>query len=603
MSNAKLHILSSFQSQITLISMFTGHIDKSVVHMPRVLRSLRQKGLLTVMLMLVSSAALAATPSDRTVDIQILNVSDWHGQLDPLVPVGSPPIGGAAALAAYFAAERAANPNTLTLTAGDAFGATPPVSNLFDDVPTIEAMNLMGFQVDTFGNHNFDRGIAHLQSLINIANFQYVSANLRNRDKNLIGVKDFEIFDLGGVKVAVIGITNPEAPTLVSPGNFGSIVPTDPVKAGNRAANAAKFVGADIVIAICHMGVTGFDSNGSPFGPLIDFAKGLNKKNTNNPKIDVIIGDHTDVQFSGVINGALVYENRSKGLTYTRANLTVDIKKRRVLSQSVTFVSPFTNAVTPDPAITALVESYRAQLAPFLNIVLGSSTRFIPRSDACGNAAGRTCESLVGNVVTDAIRSLYRVDFALINSGALRADLTCPETDLPTDFCPPYTPPPYPITHGQVLTVLPFGNVVVTLQVNGAELKAMLENGVSRMPVADGRFPQISGLCFSYNISAPVGNRVTATVRQAADGSCTGASVDLSPASTYAIAENDFMAGGGDEYPNFTSRMVTREFMDEDLADYISTTGLIDPSLDGRIVCSTDGSLACPVLTPPALIL
>jgi 5'-nucleotidase len=240
--------------------------------------------LVFVVFTLLTSTALAAAPSHRTVDIQILNVSDWHGQLDPLMVDGAQ-IGGAAVLAAYFQAERAANPNTLTLTAGDAVGATPPVSSFFGDVPAIEAMNLMGFQVDTLGNHNFDGGIAHLQGLIDIANFQYVSANLRNRDENLTGVKDFEIFDIGGVQVAVIGITNPEAPTLVFPGNFGTIVPTDPVKAAIKAARAAKQAGADIVIVICHMGVTGFDSNGAPFGPLIDFAKAVNKQNNKNPRL------------------------------------------------------------------------------------------------------------------------------------------------------------------------------------------------------------------------------------------------------------------------------------------------------------------------------
>jgi hypothetical protein len=91
---------------------------------------------------------------------------------------------------------------------------------------------------------------------------------------------------------------------------------------------------------------------------------------------------------------------------------------------------------------------------------------------------------------------------------------------------------------------------------------------------------------------------VTGAVRQAADGSCTGTSLDLSAASTYAIAENDFMANGGDEYPNFTSRMVTREIIDEDLADYIAAAGSIDPSIDGRIVCTTGGVPACPVVTP-----
>ena len=545
----------------------------------------------------VPSREVAAATSHGTVAIQILNVSDWHGQLDPLV-VGGAPIGGAAALAAYFQADRASNPNTLTLTAGDAVGATPPISSFFGDVPAIEAMNLMGFQADTLGNHNFDGGIAHLQGLIDIANFQYVSANLKHRDDNLTGVEDFEIFDIAGVKVAVIGLTNPEAPTLVFPGSFGTIVPTDPVRAALKARGEAKDEGADIVIVICHMGVTGFDPGGAPFGPLVDFAKAVNKENKKKQKIDVIIGDHTDVQFSGTINGALVYENRSKGLTYARATLTVDASNHKLLGRSVTFVSPLVSAVTPDPAVAALIASYRAQLAPMLSTVVGSSTRVIPRADACGQPAGRTCESLVGDVVTDAMRSRYGVDFAITNSGGLRAELTCPTTDIASDFCPPYFPPPYPITRGQVLTVLPFGNVVVTLAVNGAELKAMLENGVSSMPGVNGRFPQVSGICFSYDISAVVGSRVTGAVAQAADGTCTGAAVDLSAASTYTIAENDFMASGGDGYPVFVSRVVTRDIMDQVLADYLTVQGTIVPAIGGRIACTTGGIPACPVVTP-----
>lgn len=143
------------------------------------------------------------------------NVPEWHGQLDPLV-VGASQVGRAAVLSAYFQSECAANPNTLTLTAGDAVGATPPLSRFFDDVPTTLAMNLMGFQVDPFGNHNFDGGLARLQSQIDLAYFQYVSANLRNRDANLTGVKDFAIFEIGGVKVGVVGITNTESPEKVA---------------------------------------------------------------------------------------------------------------------------------------------------------------------------------------------------------------------------------------------------------------------------------------------------------------------------------------------------------------------------------------------------
>jgi len=549
-------------------------------------------GLVTwVAMVLMTTMSVGAAPH-TTVDIQILNVSDWHGQLDPISGVG-----GAAVLSTYFKNERAANPNTLTLTAGDAVGATPPVSSFFEDVPTIQAMNLMGFQVDTLGNHNFDGGIARLQSQIDLADFQYVSANLENRDDNLTGVKDFEIFEIGGVKVGVVGLTNPEAPTLVFPGNFGTIVPTDPVKAAIKARGAARDAGAEIVVVICHMGVTGFDSNGAPFGPLIDFAKSVNE-DKKKPKIDVIIGDHTDIQFSGIINGALVHENRSKGLTYARTTLTVDAENHKILSKSVTFVSPLASAVTPDPAVVALLQPYRDALAPILSQPVGSSSRFIPRADACGNSAGRTCESLVGNVVTDSMHTRYGVDLAITNSGGLRSDLTCPITDNLTDFCPPYTPPPYPITRGQVLTVLPFGNVVVTLSINGAELKAMLENGISRMPAVDGRFPQVSGLCFTYDISAPVGSRVLSAVQQAGDGSCTGSAVDFTDASTYTIAENDFMANGGDGYPNFASRMVTREVIDQVLADYIIASGVITPAIEGRVVCTTSGATVCPIVTP-----
>ena len=123
-----------------------------------------------------------ATAHDRrkTVEIQILNISDWHAQLDPLFVFGQGTFGGAAVLSTYWQMDRMANPNTLILTAGDAYGASPPLSNFFDERPAVQSMNLMGFDLDTFGNHNFDRGVEHLQQMIDLAEFQYVSANLTN---------------------------------------------------------------------------------------------------------------------------------------------------------------------------------------------------------------------------------------------------------------------------------------------------------------------------------------------------------------------------------------------------------------------------------------
>jgi 5'-nucleotidase len=521
-----------------------------------------------------------------TVEIQILSVSDWHGQLDPKVlgPLNNL-TGGAAVLSAYWKADRIANNRTLTLTAGDAVGGTPPLSNFFNDTPAILAMNLMGFDADTFGNHNFDAGIARLQSQIDLAEFRYVSANLKNRDAALTGVKSFKIFNVGGVKVAVIGITNPEAPTLVFPGNFGGIVPTDPVKAAMKARSAAKKAGARVFVILAHMGVTGFYSNGTAFGPLIEFANNVGG-------FDVIIGDHTDFLFSGTINNALVYENLSKGISYARVKLTVELgRHRRVASKSMEFVTPYASAVEPDAEIDAMLAPYRTNLTKIFSEVLGNSTVAIPRSDACGVSNGRKCESLVGDLTSDSLRTTYGTDFAIVNSGGLRDALTC--SGAITTVCPAFSPPPYAITSGQAFSLLPFGNVAVTFSLTGAELKTMLEHGVSLMPSGNGRFPQISGLCFTYNITASAGSRVQIAFQQAANGTCSNVPIDLTAATTYSVTTADFIAVGGDGYPNFASRMVTRDTLFNVLSDYVRLKNPISPLIQGRIVCT--GDFDCPL--------
>ena len=273
-----------------------------------------------------------------------------------------------------------------------------------------------------------------------------------------------------------------------------------------------------------------------------------------------------------------------------------------------------------------------AQLAPIFNTLVGRSTVVVPRADACAAATGRTdgraCESLVGDLTADAMRTAYGTDFALANSGGLRADLTCPvaaSDPNPSDFCPPgvYPVPDgsgrYPITRGQVLGVLPFGNVSVNLTINGAELKDYLETAISSLPATgNGRFGQVSGLCFTFDIQKPAigltpapavvaipgtGQRVLSAVRQAADGSCTGAAVNLTAGATYTLTTTDFTAGGGDGYQNFKSRATTQDLVDQDLVDYIAAQsgGIVSPTIQGRIHC-TDSDLtaapACPVGSP-----
>ncbi|HZO48843.1 MAG TPA: 5'-nucleotidase C-terminal domain-containing protein [Gaiellaceae bacterium] len=543
-------------------------------------------------------------------EITILDVSDYHGQLVPLSEAAdnlsgggasnpSFAIGGAAFLKPWFDWYRGEATNgSITVAAGDSVGATPPISSFFGDRPTIELMNAMGFSADGLGNHNFDKGQAYLRTtLIPLAQYPFLSANVVDANgKTPAEWSPSKVFDttFGGVKLGVVGFTNDDAPTLVSPNAFTPFHVTGSLAAVNAEAARLKAKGIGPIVAIGHLGATAGTLT-SPTGPLVDLADNV-------ANVDAVIGDHTDFQvLTTRPNGVLVTENRSKGIRFTRVRLLVDTSTKQVVYKTADFHKPWDIGVTADPAIQARIDALNAQLAPILSTVIGNSTRFVPRADACGQSAGRTCESLVGNVVTDAMRTKYApigVDFAITNSGGLRADLTCPTTDNPSDFCPAYTPPPYPITRGQVLTVLPFGNVVVTVQVSGAELKTMLENGVSRMPAVDGRFPQVSGLCFTYDISAPAGSRVTGAVRQAADGSCTGAAVDLTGASTYKIAENDFMASGGDGYPVLTSRATTQEIMDQVTADYIAASSPISPAIQGRVTCTTSGATACPVVTP-----
>jgi len=539
-------------------------------------------------------------------ELTLLDISDYHGQLVPLSEAAdnlagggasnpSFAIGGAAFLKPWFDAYRAEAPGgSITVAAGDSVGATPPISSFFGDTPTIELMNAMGFDADGLGNHNFDRGQAYLRTtLIPLARFPYLSANVVDSagrtPPEWSPSKVFDVFD--GGKLGVVGFSNDDLPTLTSPNALGPFHVSDSLAAVN--AETARLRARDVktIVAIGHLGATSGTLD-NPAGPLITLADGVSG-------VDAVIGDHTDFQvISTRPNGVLVTENRSKGIRFTRVRLVIDTSTKAVVYKTADFHKPWNLGVTPDAAIQARIDQLNAQLAPILSTVIGTSTVFVPRADACGNPAGRTCESLVGNVTADAMRATYGTDFAVTNSGGLRADLTCPTTDNPSDFCPAYTPPPFPITRGQVLTVLPFGNVVVTVQVSGAELKAMLENGVSQMPAVAGRFPQVSGLCVTYDIARSAGSRVTGAVRQAADGSCTGPAVDLGPGASYTIAENDFMASGGDGYPVLIGRASTRDLMDQVVANHIAANTPISPAIQGRIACTSSGASACPVVTP-----
>jgi 2',3'-cyclic-nucleotide 2'-phosphodiesterase (5'-nucleotidase family)/predicted AlkP superfamily phosphohydrolase/phosphomutase len=536
----------------------------------------------------------------------LLYISDFHGQLTPLAETADTVgplfgIGGAAYLKPWLDLFRAEaqgygtgkKHTSLTLSGGDAVGATPSISSFFGDKPTMTILNMLGLDADTLGNHNFDRGSEYLRTeLIPLADFPYLSANTvyESNDKLPPEWSASQVFEFNGFKLGVIGYTLPELETVIPSGYLDPFKVIDPAAAINAEAAKLRSKGKlNAIIAIGHMGGEGTDlTSPLPTSPLMELANNL-------VGVDAVFGGHTHTEYITYLNnGMLVTEAPNAGKRFNRIRLVVDTNTKKVIYKTADYHKPWNIGIVPDPDIQALIDELNAQLAAVYNTIIGESTVLIPRKDSCDQADGRLCESLIGDVTTDAMRETYLTDFAITNAGGLRAGLTCPSPDIGGDFCPAYTPPPYLISRGQVLAVLPFGNVVFTVSINGAELKTFLENGVSSMPSANGRFPQVSGLCFTYDIAAPVGTRVIGAVRQAANGSCTGDPINLTAASTYRIAENDFMATGGDGYPNVYARGTTQNSMDQVLADYIAATTPISPAIQGRIFCTDSNGATAP---------
>jgi 5'-nucleotidase len=559
---------------------------------------------------LIVPGGVTATRPPAPVPLQILNVSDWHGNLDPV----SSAAGGAWNISARWQLDRAAYPGrTLTLTAGDDFGASPPLSGFFDEIPAVIGERMMGIQVNTFGNHNFDRGLEHLQSMIDFAGaptdsdhpgspFMYVAANLANLNANLTGVDPVAYFTLGGIKVAVIGIVNEEAPTLVSPGNFGTIQVTDGVIAAQKTALEAKMAGAQAIIVITHKGVTSVDP---PSGPLVDFVEGLPAG-----LVDVVIGDHTNVQFSGTAtNGILFHENASFGNTYAKTFLSVRTGKGPgVVSKSMQFVTPGptgslganntsclggtkpgptpTDPPVPDPApfcdqalVDALVP-YRVLLAAALDGVIGTTTVPLDR----GGNIERRREMPLGDLVSDGIREVYGVQIGYMTGGGLRTQFpACAYRPENTTLdranwnsahtavvaCSGYGgTAPFDIVTGDVYSVLPFGNNIVVRDITGELLWQALENGVSHCPTTipdtgtcEGRFPQVSGIRFTFDKTADTGctgnefpnvGPITWTCASSG-GRITSVSLAngtpiLANSTVYTMAITDFTNNGGDSY-------------------------------------------------------
>ncbi|HEU5320987.1 MAG TPA: 5'-nucleotidase C-terminal domain-containing protein [Methylomirabilota bacterium] len=521
----------------------------------------------------------AVAPDVRRVTL--LSVSDWHAQLEPamvLVNGVRRPVGGAAALKVWLDRERAGNPRgTLVVMAGDSFGGTPPLSAYLEDVPAVEVQNALGVGVDTLGNHNFDHGLARLGKLVGLARFPYVSANVVSpAGASLVAPTHVVVLD--GVRVGLIGITNPEAPALVRPGATGDYQFLDPVSAATTHAERLRRAGAQVVVVLAHLGALGLAGDGTPIGPLGDFARAVRG-------VDVVIGDHTDVSVNARMGDTLVVENRSRGLEYAVVDVTYDVARRVALGKRAVQRQPLADAVTPDPGVAAQLEGYRRQVQPLFDRKVGEAAGVIARAGAV--------ESPLGSVIADALREAYGVDVAFVNSGAVRDDL--PSSYRPADSAlrrPALgfrAGTPWDVVVGDLHAILPFGNVATTFRISGRTLWAALEHSVAagtmasgRFVSADGRFLHISGFRYRFAPGRPPGARVLEVAL--ADGRPVAADKRQ-----YTAATVDFLYDGGDAYTMLKNGTgVTRVPLTDTVAERLAVRRPLAAAPAGRIDVAPD---------------
>jgi 5'-nucleotidase len=482
------------------------------------------------------------------VKVQLLALNDFHGQLaPPAAPLllrrdeaGKPvrvDAGGVAFLAEHIARLRAENPrNTLVVSAGDLVGASPLVSALFHDEPTIEAMNALGLDLAAVGNHEFDEGRAELLRLqkggchpkdgcqdgtpFPGARFSFLAANVVDTATGESLFPPYAIRTFEGVKVAFIGMTLEGTPSIVTPSGVAGLRFLDEVETANRLVPRLQAQGVQAIVVLLHEG--GEQAPGGPYdgceqlsGPIVEIARALS------PAVDVVLSAHTHQAYDCVIAGKRVTSAASMGRLVTDLDLTLDAASGEVLEVKSRQVV-IGRDVPPVPAQEALVARYQALTAPLERRPVGFVQAAL--SDA-GEGAGATGESALGDVIADAQLEATRAQGAqlsFMNPGGIRAELDAGE-----------------VTYGEVFTVHPFGNTLVTLSLTGRELHQLLEQQWlgSRVRILSPS----QGFTYTWRASAPGGAKVD-------PASLHLAGVPVRPEQSYRVTVNSFLAAGGDGF-------------------------------------------------------
>ena len=542
-----------------------------------------------------TAAELATVSSSLNKAVQVLQLSDLHGAIE----VGGS--FGAALLTSNWAADRTANAATVAISTGDNIGAAPPISTEFEELPTIETLNFAKLDVSIFGNHEHDRNIDHVNKVIGASDFQWVVSNysagaldvLKSGSKQ---AKNYIIIERGGVKIGIVGSNTPETIEQVFPGNLDykdasgakKTIIIDPGVAGiNAAIVEAKAAGADIVIAGLHQGWLE-NADGTAKGQLNTLASQIKGA-------AAIYGGHSHQTYASVIPGntrvapTVLGQTRNSGVEYTRTQIC--IRGGKVVGQSIQHVlraaAPTINTgivstiTTQDVAAAAMVKKYKDQLSAKLDVKIGQVSGTFPRGGT--PAVERSGETPMGNYIADLMRAKYKTDFAIQNGGGIR-DTFPARTYIPAATGLVRTGAgPLDVTLGDAFTVFPFGNQIATTVVTGANLWKALENGVGGNFPGDGRFPQVSGLKYSFDASKPIGSRIVEVTKL--DGTAIA-----KDSKEYTLTTLDFLIYGGDGYLNvFTPSQAKVQgalldvIVDALKADLAAKKVTQVPAADGRI--------------------
>jgi 2',3'-cyclic-nucleotide 2'-phosphodiesterase (5'-nucleotidase family) len=493
--------------------------------------------------------AQAEPQSQRTVEVQILGLNETHGQLTPLerkpADGAAAPAGGGGVLAAYLAAEEAENPRTLILDSGD-FMQGPAISSYFEGESTVEVFNAIGVDAVAVGNHEFDWGQDTLQERIAQAQFPFLAVNIVDEatGKAPKGIEPYVVENLQGVQVGVIGVANPDTPSVTLPEATEGLRFLDvdgTAAAVNDAVEELRARNVETIVVTAHQGL-----ESEAEGPLAEIVAQLSDE------VDLVLGGHVPLELDTEINGIPVVQPYGNTRGYADVTLTVDRAAQDVVAVVTELDATYVDGVDPDPQVQAIVDRYQAQLDEELGKTVGEATTSILRG------ATRGVESEMGNFVTDAMRS-YRdgVEFAFTNAGGLRADIDAGD-----------------ITLEEVYAVLPFNNTLVTMSLTGEQVVQVLEEG------ANSRYGtvQVSGLTWSYDAGAPFGDRVTSATLP--DGT------PLDPNATYRIATNNFMAGGGDAFHTLTQGTDTVDTginLVDTVVRHLEANSPVGPQVEGRL--------------------